>query len=309
MSFATFTDADPFALDFAVPSTPPHPTNDDDSEFASLPDDLLNSLLDHELADTKMESSIASQSVHYHATTLPEPNTMPNSIEGLAAAIGAPPSPGFSQFFHQFAQVHRRPLAGSYPDGGHAAILEIAELEDDEMLGCHANSSLPECPDVLTPVWNGIIPDSFWDLEEEMMALISYKDLAKLMAKSKLTEKQISDAKKLRRRVKNRQSARVCTTRKRVQVHKTENTNDQLHEQIQMLTVQNQALTTQNTTIDQQVTALRKSEAEAVREKLAMQAEVQRMQVLLEQALQGMGDPQHHELTLPLPGSLFAIAA
>jgi hypothetical protein len=205
-------------------------------------------------------------------------------------------------------------MVGSFSggDGGHAAILEIDELEEDEMLDTTNTTTtppLPVGPDALTPQWDGIIPDSFWDLEEEMIALISYKDLAKLMVKSKLTDKQVSDAKKLRRRVKNRQSARVCTTRKRVQCHKTESTNDQLHDQISMLTMQNQMLTTNFATLDQQVTALRKSETEAVREKLAMQAEVQRMQTLLEQALQGMGQHQQHDLTLPLPGSLFAIAA
>jgi len=163
-------------------------------------------------------------------------------------------------------------------------------------------------PDQLTPHWDGNIPNDFWSLPEEHIALISYKDLAKLMAKSKLTAKQVGDAKKLRRRVKNRQSARVCSTRKRVKCHSTASTNAELHAQLTLLHQQNQVILTQHTLLQDQLVALQKSEQSAVTEKLAMEADVARMQKLLEDTIAGSGGGGD-ALLLGLPDSLFAIAA
>jgi hypothetical protein len=99
--------------------------------------------------------------------------------------------------------------------------------------GSDGDGSLPPSPSVVSsysdpheeggaagqePVYKfeGPIPQSYFDLSEEDIATIPYRDLVKLMSKSGLTEREVEVAKKLRRKVKNRLSARVCTGRKRV---------------------------------------------------------------------------------------------
>lgn len=173
---------------------------------------------------------------------------------------------------------------------------------------------LPGQGQLETPEWNGIIPDRFEDLEEEMISLIPHRELAKLMARSRMTEKQIAEAKKLRRRVKNRQSARVCSTRKRVTTKATEYTNAELHDSISNLTAQNQGLLQQHLQLQQQVIAMQKAQQDAVREKLAMEAEVQRMEKMLQDAMKnnihkGVEAASNAPIDFPLPDTLFAIAA
>jgi len=145
-----------------------------------------------------------------------------------------------------------------------------------------------------------------------MISLIPYRELAKLMARSKMTEKQIGEAKKLRRRVKNRQSARVCSTRKRVTTKATEFTNAELHDSISQLTAQNQGLLQQHLQLQQQVVAMQKSQQDAIREKLAMEAQIQQMQKRLQDAqkaaaISGVNDAA--PMDFPMPDALFAIAA
>jgi hypothetical protein len=100
--------------------------------------------------------------------------------------------------------------------------------------GSDGDGSLPPSPSVVMsgyggpheegggagqePVYKfeGPIPQSYFDLSEEDIATIPYRDLVKLMSKSGLTDREVEVAKKLRRKVKNRLSARVCTGRKRV---------------------------------------------------------------------------------------------
>lgn len=147
-----------------------------------------------------------------------------------------------------------------------------------------------------------------------MISLIPYRELAKLMARSKMTDRQIAEAKKLRRRVKNRQSARVCSTRKKVTTKATEFTNAELHSSITELTAQNQGLLQQHLQLQQQVIAMQKAQQDAVREKLAMELELQSMQKRLQEAtrgavIAGVNAATTPPMDFPLPDTLFAIAA
>ena len=305
----------------ATPSAPTPPELDpallDQVSFSSLfaDDDDAAALfkLDGSMIDAGAPRVVggAGDAIAYHnpgapaltatSASSPYPAAIsPSSEAGLAAATedtfhdalfgGFAAEVALQQQQQQQQPPHRSPL--------------VAEVEE-----------LGPGPDQLTPHWDGVIPHSFWDLEEELIALISYKDLAKLMAKSKLTAKQIEDAKKLRRRVKNRQSARVCSTRKRVKCHSTESTNAELYAQLTLLQQQNQVILAQHTLLQDQLLALQKSEQEAVAEKLAMEADVARMQTMLDEVMamatagpNGTSSNAEHQ-AYGLSSSLFAIAA
>jgi len=136
----------------------------------------------------------------------------------------------------------------------------------------------------LLPTYDGPLPESFHDLTEEQIATVTYRDFTKLMVKSRLTDKQISDAKKLRRRVKNRVSARLCSTRKRVKCVTTETSNQLLGQRVQALTKQNENLLNQHMLLQERCIELQKNEAQLTREKLYAEAECERLRALLKQA-------------------------
>jgi len=278
--------------------------SDDDTEaFFKFDDTMTQQQHKSGTSDSRSSSTITPAPAPTTTTSTPESPTVGSEppspeLEGLAAAADAgfheslfgeftataAPVEALQQQYVQQSSLHRSPLVA-------APVERVQELGPG--------------PDQLTPRWDGVIPESFWDLEEEHIALISYKDLAKLMTRSRLTPKQINDAKRLRRRVKNRQSARVCSTRKRVKCHSTASTNAELHAQLKVLHRENESILNQHTLLQHQLIALQKQEAEAVREKVAMEAEVARMQKMLGDALAGMeNDPLQG-----LSGSLFAIAA
>jgi hypothetical protein len=134
---------------------------------------------------------------------------------------------------------------------------------------------------VTIPPYTGPLPKSYWDLTEIQIASISFKDFSKLMAKSRLTDKEISEAKRVRRRVKNRHSARLCSSRKREKCLTTEIENERLQRRVTELQADNESLLNQHMMLQERTIELQKMDADHVREKLMLQSELQKMKDLL----------------------------
>lgn len=280
----------------------------DGAEDASIIDDLTFAELFTQDAIFKELDTASTASTPTPAP--PAPSAAQQELS-LAAAIFDLPTTVTSPAH----PAHRRAPA---PSAGHALNTQTAASAARSAVVGHAavagGPKLPGQGELETPEWNGIVPDRFEDLEEEMISLIPYRELAKLMARSKMTDRQIAEAKKLRRRVKNRQSARVCSTRKKVTTKATEFTNAELHSSITELTAQNQGLLQQHLQLQQQVIAMQKAQQDAVREKLAMELELQSMQKRLQEAtrgavIAGVNAATTPPMDFPLPDTLFAIAA
>jgi len=290
----------------------------DNVDDSSLIDDLtFAELFTQDAIFAEHEKSVVGQ--QKPATLMEEASD--SQADMLAASIfdhqttapATPPPPASPPSAHR-----RAPSPSSGRAGPAFTATAVAAAASQVLLPKNADASkkspvLPGQGQMESPEWDGVIPETFHELEEEMISLIPYRVLAKLMAKSRLTDKEIAQAKKLRRRVKNRQSARVCSTRKRVTNKATEFTNAELHESIATLTEQNQTLMGQHVQLQQQVIAFQKSQQEAIRQKFAMEAELQRLQKAIQDAQKGNvvaglnqgGAPIH----FPEVESLFAIAA
>eukprot|EP00729_Bicosta_minor_P020664 gene20664-22049_t len=274
--------------------------SDDDTEaFFKFDDTMTQQQHKSGTSDSRSSTTITPAPAPTTTTSTPESPTVGSEppspeLEGLAAAADA----GFHEsLFGEFTATAAPVEAKQQQQQQQQQYVQRSSLHRSPLVAAPVErvQELGPGPDQLTPRWDGVIPESFWDLEEEHIALIS----------SRLTPKQINDAKRLRRRVKNRQSARVCSTRKRVKCHSTASTNAELHAQLKVLHRENESILNQHTLLQHQLIALQKQEAEAVREKVAMEAEVARMQKMLGDALAGMeNDPLQG-----LSGSLFAIAA
>jgi len=145
-----------------------------------------------------------------------------------------------------------------------------APASEDE--GCSA-SPLPE--------YTGPIPESYWSLTELQIATISFKDFTKLMAKSKLSPKEVDDQKKLRRRVKNRFSARQCSERKKSKVQSTDGENLALRKKVDKLAEINASLQQQHMLLQERFIEQQKRDADHVRERLYLRSEVERLRKLL----------------------------
>ena len=131
------------------------------------------------------------------------------------------------------------------------------------------------------PEYTGPLPESYWGLDESMIASISYRDFTAIVQKSKLTTKQIAEAKKVRRRVKNRHSARLCSTRRRDRCQTTEEINQELVDKLSKAQSDNALLSDQIAALKHIVQERQKCEADAIREQAAMQAELNRVKALL----------------------------
>jgi hypothetical protein len=150
----------------------------------------------------------------------------------------------------------------------------------------HSALTPPPAPsqDDLLPEYTGPLPESFHDLTEVQIATVSFKNFTKLMAKSKLNDRQVHEAKKLRRRIKNRVSARTCSTRKRVKCTTTQSSNQLLAQRVAQLSTHNENLLNQHMLLQERCIELQKNEAQLTREKLYAEAECTRMRGLLKQA-------------------------
>lgn len=328
---AAQTSLDELLSDLQVPGSTSEMTNSytmDGAEDASLIDDLTFAELftqDAIFAEhDKLQTPHTQPQPHVDESSLQQQNASKNASasEMQAAALAA------SIFDHQTtapaAASHRRAPSrnGGLPGPAHTATAVAAAASEVLITPKFADElafaqQLPGQGQMETPEWDGVIPATFGELEEEMISLIPYRELAKLMARSKLTDRQITEAKKLRRRVKNRQSARVCSTRKRVTTKATEFTNAELHESIAALTSQNQTLMGQHVQLQQQVIAFQKAQQDSVRQKLIMEAELKRMEKMLQDATKGnivagvneSANPGGAPIHFPEVESLFAIAA
>lgn len=167
------------------------------------------------------------------------------------------------------ADTRRTPGRSPRPSRrGKPAMASQTDSEDESS----ASSPLPE--------FTGPLPDSYWSLNECQIASISYKDFYKLMAKSKLTQKQIEEQKKLRRRVKNRYSARSCSSRKKGKMTSTEDENAELRARVSELDTLNASLQSQHMLLQERFIELQKSAAEAQRERIFLRVEIDRVREL-----------------------------
>lgn len=106
------------------------------------------------------------------------------------------------------------------------------------------------------------------------MSLVPQSEFNRLMAAANLTVEQISDAKKLRRKVKNRQSARVCTARKRQKSSSTENAHSHLQLQVEVLTARNADLQQKLIAMQEGMIALQYAHAELLQDKSKVDVEL-----------------------------------
>jgi len=97
----------------------------------------------------------------------------------------------------------------------------------------------------LRPQLVGPIPDNFDDLTENQLAYIDRKKLEQLMHKAKFTEQQIKEVKLRRRKLKNRRSAKLCTSKKKMQTGQIVETNNVLMAEMQRCRTENVALKAQ----------------------------------------------------------------
>lgn len=75
----------------------------------------------------------------------------------------------------------------------------------------------------------------FADLTDDEIAFMDFKELTRLMSAANLSRQAIADTKARRRRLKNRQSARLCSNKKRELCNELLTDKDKLLEQLQSL--------------------------------------------------------------------------
>lgn len=125
---------------------------------------------------------------------------------------------------------------------------------------------------------------SFWDLTDEQLATIDFKELTRLMKDAGLSEAQISESKAKRRRLKNRLSARVCSNKKREKCTELTGTNLQLQQRIKELERENKKLRKETDSLTGLNHQLSKAASDASQETLQLRTHVQHLSQLLAQA-------------------------
>lgn len=171
------------------------------------------------------------------------------------------------------------------PDAGSGAAAATARVA--RALGESKVTSPP--PGTKLPLYTGPLPDSYHDLTDDQIGTIAYKDFVRLMTTSRLNQREVAEAKKRRRRVKNRLSARVCAKRQHEQTQESQSVNGALMSQITTLSHSCDFYQAQTLQLQERVIQLQKSEAEAVRQKLFFEAEVQRLTKLLQMVTTSSG--------------------
>lgn len=122
---------------------------------------------------------------------------------------------------------------------------------------------------------------TFYQLTEEQLATIDFKELVRLMREAGMTEKEINEAKARRRRLKNRLSARVCSNKKREKCAELADANSSLKGRVTSLDVENRQLKSENQRLSEINTALSKLTTEQTREIQALKAQLQQQTYLL----------------------------
>jgi len=125
---------------------------------------------------------------------------------------------------------------------------------------------------------------SFWDLTDEQLATIDFKELTRLMKDAGLSEAQIGESKAKRRRLKNRLSARVCSNKKREKCTELTGTNRQLLQRIKELERDNKKLRKETDSLTGLNHQLSKAASDASQETLQLRTHVQHLSQLLAQA-------------------------
>eukprot|EP00051_Salpingoeca_urceolata_P032279 m.15020 g.15020 ORF g.15020 m.15020 type:complete len:409 (+) comp4942_c1_seq1:247-1473(+) len=117
-------------------------------------------------------------------------------------------------------------------------------------------------------------PNDFWELTDEEIVAIDFKRLTVLMSDAGLSADQVSEAKARRRRLKNRQSARVCSNKKRESYIKLTEINHTLRDRVGELEAQVSGLQRDNV-------ALKKRSAKSADASVALKANLQKALGLL----------------------------
>lgn len=102
----------------------------------------------------------------------------------------------------------------------------------------------------------------FADLTDDEVAFMDFKELTRLMNAAGLTRQQVADTKARRRRLKNRQSARLCSNKKRELCNELSVDKDRLEDQLR-------ALHAAHTKLQRDYDNLRQQYASAVQSKRA----------------------------------------
>lgn len=93
----------------------------------------------------------------------------------------------------------------------------------------------------------------FADLTDDEIAFMDFKELTRLMSAAGLSRQAIADTKARRRRLKNRQSARLCSNKKRELCNELLTDKDKLMEQLQTLQEAYNKLQRENDTLRAQL--------------------------------------------------------
>ncbi len=133
------------------------------------------------------------------------------------------------------------------------------------------------------PKDEGSVPGSFQLLTDEQIRSIDFDELLRLMDEAQLTAAQQHEVKLLRRRLKNRKSAHVSSTRRRTRFGDVESQNELLVQRARLLEQQNAALQLANSQLQARCAELSKTAIRTAQEKLFMQHEIQRLNQLASQ--------------------------
>ncbi len=125
---------------------------------------------------------------------------------------------------------------------------------------------------------------TFWQLTDDQLATIDFKELMRLMRDAGMSEKQITEAKARRRRLKNRLSARVCSNKKREKCTELSEANSTLKSRITSLDTENRNLRSENQRLLEINAAMSKLNTEQGREIQSLKTQVQQLSMLLMQA-------------------------
>lgn len=91
------------------------------------------------------------------------------------------------------------------------------------------------------------------ELTDDQIAFMDFKELMRLMLAAGLTRQDIAETKARRRRLKNRQSARLCSNKKRELCNELSSKNSELHDTIERLQREVERLKKENAFLKQQM--------------------------------------------------------
>lgn len=135
--------------------------------------------------------------------------------------------------------------------------------------------------------------NSFYDLTDEQLATIDFKELTRLMTEAGLTNEDILETKARRRRLKNRLSARVCSNKKREKCSELTETNRSLINRITDLEKENNRLRQENSSLKKEMSlhTCKSSSSDPSPEVTDLRTQVQQLtQMLLQAGLLSTGD-------------------